>query len=84
MKSQYLLAPLIVGILTVSANYAETHNLLLLQDNAPRTVKTIKQDGLQARIPPDRGVPTRRESGGARTIKQAESNTIQQELVAGK
>jgi hypothetical protein len=80
MKSQYLVASLIVGILTVSVKYADTHNLLLLQENAPRTVKTLKQDRLQARIPTNRGVPTRRESGGARTLKQAESNTIQQQL----
>jgi hypothetical protein len=84
MKSQYLIASLIVGILTVSANYANTHNLLLLQENAPRTVKTLKQGKLRAQVPPNRGVPTRRESGGARTLKQAESNTIQQQLVAGK
>ncbi|KAB8314981.1 hypothetical protein SD81_033825 [Tolypothrix campylonemoides VB511288] len=84
MKSQYLVASLIVGILTVSANYADTHNLLLLQENAPRTVKTLKQDRLQAKVPTNRGVPTRRESGGARTLKQAESNTIQQQFVAEK
>jgi hypothetical protein len=84
MKVQYFIASLIVGIITVSANYANTHNLLLLQENTPRTVKTLKQGGLQAQVPPNRGVPTRRESGGARTIMQAESNRTQQQLVAEK
>lgn len=81
MKSQYVIASLIVGIITVSANYTDTHNLLLLQ-NTPRTVKTVKQNQIQARIPPNRGVPTRRESGGARSIKQADFNRIQQQLIA--
>ncbi|WP_414585962.1 hypothetical protein [Scytonema sp. PCC 10023] len=84
MKPQYLVASLIVGILTVSVKYADTHNLLLLQENAPRTVKTLKQGKLQAQVPPNRGVPSRRESGGARTLKQTASNTIQQQFVAGK
>ncbi|NMG11068.1 hypothetical protein [Brasilonema sp. UFV-L1] len=83
MKSQYLIAPLIIGIMTVSANYANTHNLLLLE-NAPRTVKTIQKNKLQARVPADRGVPTRRESGGARSIKQVELKEIQQHLIAAE
>ncbi|NJM73070.1 MAG: hypothetical protein HC862_24650 [Scytonema sp. RU_4_4] len=57
----------------MSANYANTQNLLLLE-NAPRTVKTIQQTKLQVRVPIKRGVPTRRESGAARSIKQAEFN----------
>lgn len=84
MKPQYFIASFIVGMLTVSVHYADTHNLLLLQENAPRTVKTLKHERLQAQVPPNRGVPSRRESGGARTLKQAESNTIQQQLIAGK
>ncbi|MBW4592758.1 MAG: hypothetical protein KME46_07515 [Brasilonema angustatum HA4187-MV1] len=50
--------------------------------NTPRTVKTIKQNQIQARIPPNRGVPTRRESSDARSIKQAEFNINQQQLIA--
>ncbi|MBW4635552.1 MAG: hypothetical protein KME30_27805 [Iphinoe sp. HA4291-MV1] len=81
MKLQYLIASLIVGIITVSANYTDTHNLLLLQ-NTHQAVKTIKQNNLQAQVISKRKVPIRRESGGARSIKQAKSDGTQQHLIA--
>ncbi|MGH2414837.1 MAG: hypothetical protein ACREPR_23625 [Brasilonema sp.] len=83
MKSQYLIAPLIIGIISVSVNYANTQNLLLLE-NAPRTVKTIQKSKLQARVPADRGVPTRRESGGARSIQQVQFNGTQEHFIAAE
>ncbi|KAF3886036.1 MULTISPECIES: hypothetical protein [Nostocales] len=70
MKPQYLIAPLItVGIISIFANYGQGYNFLHLVNNPARIVKILKNEHLEARIPPNRGIPTGRESGSSRQLK---------------
>lgn len=70
MKLQYLIAPLItVGIISVSANHVQVDSFLHSLKNPSGIVKILKQEQLEARIPPNRGIPTSRESGSSRQLK---------------
>ncbi|KYC41802.1 hypothetical protein WA1_17405 [Scytonema hofmannii PCC 7110] len=70
MKLQYIIAPLItLGIIAVSANYVQVYYLLHSLKTPGGIVKILKQEQLEARIPPNRGIPTNRESGSSRQLK---------------
>ncbi|MUG97741.1 hypothetical protein F7734_37705 [Scytonema sp. UIC 10036] len=70
MKPQYFIAPLItVGIISVFAQQVEVSYFLDVFKNPDRIVKILKKEQLEARLPPNRGIPTSRESGSSRQLK---------------
>ncbi|GAB1544233.1 hypothetical protein NUACC21_69090 [Scytonema sp. NUACC21] len=71
MKFKYIVVPLATtGIVSVSAAYANTSYFLQFLKNPHGIVKILQHGQLEAKLPPNRGVPTTgRESGSSRSLK---------------
>ncbi|WP_407895721.1 hypothetical protein [Scytonema sp. NUACC26] len=70
MKLQYCITSLItLGIISVTANYLQGNYFLNFLKNPSGIVKILKKEQLEARIPPNPGIPTSRESGSSRQLK---------------
>jgi hypothetical protein len=70
MKLQYCITSLIaLGIISVTANSLQVNYVSDFLINPSRIVKILKKEQLEARIPPNPGIPTSRESGSSRQLK---------------